>query len=176
MRILEKKNSLIQFGTRLRAIRESINLSQEQVHYATGITQPHISKIEAGGLNVGLSHIAILAEFFGLKEYELLQYDSPIPETEELKKNVAKFVKKNNIDPDVFLKKGLSHLLKNMILPSRFLTTPRYTKEIASFIEEKFEARFTTTAISQALENLGKKGLIERTPTDKKSKFQYKKK
>lgn len=176
MRILERKHSLIQFGRRLRAIRESINLSQEQIHYATGITQPHISKIEAGELNIGLSHLAILAEFFGLNDYELLQYESQLPETEELKKGVAKFVKKNNIDPAVFLKKGLSHLLKNMILPSRFLTTPRYAKEIASYIEEKFEARFTTTAISQSLENLRKKGLIEKTPTDKKSKFQYKKK
>lgn len=81
----------------------------------------------------------------------------------------------NGIDPAIFLKKGLANTLRTKILPSKFLSSPRFAKEIADHLNEKFELEFTTTAISQALENLRKRGLIEKLPTDKKSKFQYRK-
>ena len=173
MRIREKTESLLSFGKRLKAIRESINISQEQIQYATGIAQSHISKIELGMINIGLSHIAVLAEFFGLQDFELLQYSASIPDIETLKKNVSKYLKRNGIDPTVFLKKGLAHLLKDRVLPSKFFSTPRYAKEVADYLEEKFGATFSTTAISQALENLRKKGAIAKIATDKKSKYQY---
>jgi transcriptional regulator with XRE-family HTH domain len=173
VRKLERKESLVNFGKRLKALREVAEISQEQIHYATGITQPHISAIEAGSLNIGLVHITVLAEFFGLEDFVLLQYQTPLPNSEDLKKNVSRYLKKNGIDPSIFLKKGLASILKNKVLHSKFLSTPRYTKEIATFLEEKFDASFSTTAISQALENLRKKGLVERIITDKKSKYQY---
>lgn len=175
MRIPEKTETLVNFGKRLRAIRESINLSQEQIQYATGIGQSHLSKIEAGTVNVGLSHIAVLSEFFGLDEFELLQFNIAFREPDDLKKNVSKYLKRHGIDPSVFLRKGLAHLLKNRVLPSRFLQAPRYTKEISEYLSEKFDSNFSTTAISQALENLRRKGLIEKIATDKKSKYQYRK-
>jgi hypothetical protein len=127
-------------------------------------------------LNIGLTHISVLADFFGLEEFELLQYKNPIPDSELLKKNVSKYLKKSSIDPSIFLKKGLAHLLRDKVLPTRFMASPKYTKEIALYLADKFQAEFTTTAISQALENLRKKGLVEKILTDKKSKFQYRKK
>lgn len=62
--------------------------------------------IESGRLNTGLSHIAALAEFFGLEEFQLLQYADPVPASDLLKKNVARYLKKNGIDPSLFLKKA----------------------------------------------------------------------
>ncbi len=153
-----------------------MDISQEQIQYATGIGQSHLSKIEAGVMNIGLSHIAVLAEFYGLEEFELLQYNTSLPDHEELKRDVSKYLKRNGIDPSVFLKKGLAHLLKDRVLPSKFFSTPRYTKEVADYLDEKFNATFNTTAISQALENLRKKGLVDKLATSKKSKFQYRKK
>ncbi|MBL0744845.1 helix-turn-helix domain-containing protein [Chryseolinea lacunae] len=176
MRKIERKESLVRFGKRLKGIREAANVTQEQIHYATGITQPYISAVESGALTIGLSHIAVLAEFFGLEEYELFQYKSQIPEPDQLKKNITSFLKRNDIDPSTFLKKGLTHLLKGKVLSSKFFTTPKYTSEIRSFLYERFDANFTTTAISQALENLRKQGLVDKIATDKKSKFQYKSK
>jgi transcriptional regulator with XRE-family HTH domain len=176
VRLLNRKESLVKFGKRLQLIRTSIDITQEQIQYATGITQSHLSRVEAGELNIGLTHISVLADFFGLEEFELLQYGNPIPDSELLRKNVSKYLKRNGVDPSIFLKKGLAHLLKDKVLPTRFMSSPKYTKEIASFIEDKFQAKFTTTAISQALENLRKRGLVEKMETDKKSKFQYRKK
>lgn len=176
MRKIERKESLVKFGRRLRGIREAANITQEQIHYATGITQPYISDVEGGTLTIGLSHIAVLAEFFGLDEYELLQYKSPIPESEELKQNIIAFLKSNDIDPSIFLRKGLTYLLRTKVLSSKFLITPKYTSEIKEYLTEKFDSSYTTTAISQALENLRKQGLVEKISTQKKSKFQYRKK
>lgn len=176
VRKIERKESLVRFGKRLREIRQAANVTQEQIHYATGITQPYISEVESGALTIGLSHIAVLAEFFGMEEYELFQYKSQIPESEQLKKNITSFLKRNGIDPSIFLKKGLTHLLKSKLLSSKFFATPKYTSEIGAFLNERFDSNFSTTAISQALENLRKQGFVEKITTDKKSKFQYKRK
>lgn len=88
MRNIKKAESLKRFGARLRQIRETAEISQEQIQYATGITQSHLSMIESGRLNTGLSHIAALAEFFGLEEFQLLQYADPVPASDILKKTL----------------------------------------------------------------------------------------
>jgi len=51
MRNIKKAESLKRFGARLRQIRETAEISQEQIQYATGITQSHLSMIESGRLN-----------------------------------------------------------------------------------------------------------------------------
>ncbi|MBT1697156.1 helix-turn-helix transcriptional regulator [Fulvivirgaceae bacterium PWU4] len=175
MAINKETDSLILFGQRLRAIREAANLSQEQIHYVTGISQSHIARIEAGVLNTGINHVSRLAELFGLEDYELFQYKSPIPDSELLKKNIAKFLKSRDIDPAVFLKKSLVHLIETKLLPSKFFSSPRLAKEIAEYFKEKVNAEFTTSHISQAMEGFVKKGLVEKLETEKKSKFQYRK-
>ncbi|HEY9047902.1 MAG TPA: helix-turn-helix transcriptional regulator [Ohtaekwangia sp.] len=175
MRKIERPETLKRFGERFKKFRQAADVSQEQVHYATGIAQPHLSEIETGSRNIGLTHIAVLAEFFGLTDSELLDYSAPLPSSEELKKSIRGFLKKNGIDPATFLKKGLANTLRTKVLPSKFLSSPRFAKEVADLLKDKFGADFTTTAISQALENLRKKGLVVKLPTDKKSKFQYRK-
>ncbi len=176
MGFYKKKDSLIKFGKRIKALREASNLSQEQIHYATGISQPYVVRIEKGETNIGLGYISLLGDFFGLEEYELLNFQNAIPDSDRLKQSVLRFLKKNDIDPSIFIKKGLVHYLTMTLTDSKFLNTPKYTKEIADYLEEKLKSKFTTSAISQALEGVRKKGLIEKIPTDKKSKFQYKKK
>lgn len=45
-------------------IREASNLSQEQGHYATGISQSQIAQIEAGNINTGINRVSIIADMF----------------------------------------------------------------------------------------------------------------
>ncbi len=175
MGFYKKKNSLIKFGKRVRKLRESLNLSQEQIHYATGISQPYIVKIEKAETNIGLGYISLLADFFGLEDFELLQYENPLPDADKLKQSVLRFLKQNGIEAAIFFKKGLIHYLEHILLTSNFLNSPRFSKEVADYLELKYKVRFTTSAISQAMESIRKKGLIEKLPTSKKSKFQYRK-
>jgi len=172
----KQQSSLILFGQRLRDLRQSINLSQEQVYHATGIGQSHLARIEAGTLNTGISHIALLAEFFGIGDHQLLEYGAPIPDSEILRKNVIKYLKAKGIDPAVFLKKSLVHLVETKLLPSKFFSTARFAKEIAEFLKEKHDADFNTSQISRAMDGFVKRGLVEKMETDKRSKFQYRRK
>jgi transcriptional regulator with XRE-family HTH domain len=173
---LKNERILKQFGNRLRSFREASELSQEQVHYATGIGQSNISQMESGSLNTSLSQIALLSEFFGLEDHQLLDYNAAIPETDELRKGISRFCKKRNIDPTDVLKKSITIIFERKLIPSKFLTSPRFTKEIAQHLLEKYDAEFSSTLIARTLGIFSKRGLIERIATDKKSKFQYKKK
>lgn len=171
----KKTDSLILFGQRLKAIREASNLSQEQVHYVTGISQSQIARIEAGTLNTGINHASILAALFGLEDYELFQYKSPIPDPELLKRNISKYLRNQDIDPAVFIKKSLVHLIETKLLPSKFFGLPRFAKEIVEYLKEKTDTEFTTSHVSQAMNGFVRKGAVEKLRTDKKSKFQYRK-
>lgn len=167
---------LDQFGKRLKAFREAANLSQEQVHYSTRIGQSNIAKMEAGKLNTSLSQIALLSELFGIEDHELLDFKAPVSDAETLQKNISRFLKKRGIDPKIFLKQGITQIIETNLLPTKFLNIPRFSNEISQYCSEKFDADFTTSQISRAMEGFVNRGLIEIIKTDKKSKFQYKKK
>jgi transcriptional regulator with XRE-family HTH domain len=172
----QKETSLVLFGKRVKAIREAANISQEQLQYATGISQSQIARIESGTLNTGINHVSRIAEFFGLSDFELFQYKAAVPDIDDLKRGIAKYLKAKDIEPSVFLRKSIVFYVETKLLPSKFLNTPRYAHEISQYLEEKYNAKFTTTGLSQALERFRTKGLIEKLTTDKKSKFQYRKK
>jgi transcriptional regulator with XRE-family HTH domain len=169
---------LLLFGKRLQAIRLAVDLSQEQVHHATGISQSHIARTELGQLNTSISHVAMYAELFGLKDHEMLDYEAPIPDSTTLKKSVTKFLKSRGFDPEIFLKQhqGATHVLQTKLLETKFLTVPRFAREIADYCKEKYDADFTTSQVSKGLDGLHKKGVLEKLKTDKKTKFQYRKK
>ncbi len=171
----EKLQSVVLFGQRLKKLREAADISQEQIHYATGITQMHISRIESGDINTSIGKASKLASFFGLEDYEMFFYNQNIPAGDFLQKNIAKFLIRNNIDPKIFLKKGLTNILTKE-LQSKFFNTPKYAVEISEMLEEKHNVKFSTARISDAMNDFKKKGLIEKLSTDKKSKFQYRKK
>lgn len=167
-----------QFGKRLQAFRLAADLSQEQVHLATGVGQSHVAKTELGQVNTSISHVSLYAELFGVDDHELLNYKAPIPDETTLKKNVTKFLKSRGFDPSLFLKQnqGPTHIIETKILDTKFLTTPRLAREIAEYCKEKYDADFTTSQVSKVLDGLHKKGLLEKLKTDKKTKFHYRKK
>lgn len=165
------------FGKRLQAFRLAADLSQEQVHLATGIGQSHVAKTELGQVNTSISHVSLYAELFGVEDNELLDYDGAVPEEATLKKGVTKFLKSRGFDPSLFLKQnqGPTHIIETKILETKFLTVPRLAHEIADYCKEKYDAEFTTSQVSKVLDGLNKKGVLEKLKTDKKTKFQYRK-
>lgn len=178
MSYLRNKKALELFGKRLQTIRLAVDLSQEQVHHATGISQSQIARTELGQLNTSLSHIAMYADLFGMQHHEMLEYGAPVPNSSVLKKGVTKFIKSRGFDPEIFLKQhqGTTHIIQNKLLQTKFLTAPRFTREIVDYCKEKYDADFTTSQVSKVLDGLHKKGALEKLKTDKKTKFQYRKK
>ena len=69
----EKQKVLVQFGARVRAIRQSKGLSQEAFAAQCGLDRTYISGIERGVRNVSLLNIKGLAEALGISISELTE-------------------------------------------------------------------------------------------------------
>ncbi len=63
----------IRFGLRLRELRHSRGLSQEQLAYEAGLDRTYVSSCERGRRNIGLVNIHRLAAALGVSPEELLK-------------------------------------------------------------------------------------------------------
>ena len=67
----EKQKVLVQFGAKVRALRQSKGLSQEAFAAQCGLDRTYISGIERGVRNVSLLNIKVLSEALGISISEL---------------------------------------------------------------------------------------------------------
>lgn len=63
----------VAFGNRLRAVRESRNLSQESLAEMAKLHRTYVSSVERGQRNIGLDNIFRLAEALDVPAAELFQ-------------------------------------------------------------------------------------------------------
>ncbi|RZK01567.1 MAG: XRE family transcriptional regulator [Flavobacterium sp.] len=69
-----KNDILIQFGNRIRELRNEKQWSQETLADKTGFHRTYIGMIERGERNLSLRNVEILANSFGLSLSELLKF------------------------------------------------------------------------------------------------------
>ena len=69
------KAGLIAFGKRLRALRKSKGLSQEQLAWKADSELSQISRMERGIINAGLSQLFKIAEALEIHPKELFDFD-----------------------------------------------------------------------------------------------------
>lgn len=69
------KKLLKQFGDRIRRLRTTRGLTQEQLAELTGFHRTYIGMIERGERNLSLTNIAVFAACFGLSISELTDFD-----------------------------------------------------------------------------------------------------
>jgi transcriptional regulator with XRE-family HTH domain len=67
-----KKDIVIEFGERIRELRNSRKWSQEVLADKTGFHRTYIGMIERGERNLSLKNIEVFANTFGLSISELL--------------------------------------------------------------------------------------------------------
>lgn len=177
MRYFKNPKFIKRFGGRLKEFRATAGLTLQQLHAATGLSKRQITYTESGKINTSISHLGLYAEFFGVEPHVMLNFHEPIPNEATLKQGIKKFLKSRGQDTSLFFKEneGATTAL-NKLLETEFLSSPRYAKEIIDYCWEKYNVQFTTTRISKALDILYKKGLVQKMKTDKKTKFQYRKK
>jgi transcriptional regulator with XRE-family HTH domain len=53
---------LKKFGTNLKKVRQEKGVSQEELANDLGFSQPYIVKVEAGSVNLSISHIVAIAK------------------------------------------------------------------------------------------------------------------
>jgi DNA-binding XRE family transcriptional regulator len=59
--VMEKQELLLQLALRLKELRKLKNVTQEEVHYATGI---HVARIEQGKRDISYTTLLRLAQYF----------------------------------------------------------------------------------------------------------------
>jgi len=70
------KHLIIQFGLKIRELREAKNISQEKLSFSTGFHRTYIGMIERGERNISLTNMAVFAKVFELSLSELLDFDT----------------------------------------------------------------------------------------------------
>ena len=68
-----EKDIRIIFGKRLKMIRLSQNISQEELAFRSGLHRTYISSVERGERNISLANIAKLAKALKTEPYILLR-------------------------------------------------------------------------------------------------------
>ncbi len=62
------------FGKRLKQIRESKSMTQEQLAYATEIVQSQIARTELGQVNTSISHVSAYAKALKVDVSEMFDF------------------------------------------------------------------------------------------------------
>ena len=67
------KEKFINFGKKIKSLREERNMSIEELSLLTGIRKPYLKKIEAGiAYRLTCTHVFIFAEAFNIKPKEVV--------------------------------------------------------------------------------------------------------
>jgi transcriptional regulator with XRE-family HTH domain len=64
------------FGRWVRLLRQSRDLSQDQLGTLAGIDRAIIGRIERGEINIGIAYLPLLAGAFGIRVQDLFPIDS----------------------------------------------------------------------------------------------------
>lgn len=65
---------IAKFGLRLKEVRRSKKVSQEELAYRCGFELSQIGRIERGTINTSISHVAAIAKGLGVNPDELFKF------------------------------------------------------------------------------------------------------
>ncbi len=68
-----EKDIRVIFGNRLKTLRRSQNISQEELAFRSGLHRTYISSVERGERNISLANIVKLAKALAIEPYKMLQ-------------------------------------------------------------------------------------------------------
>ncbi len=76
---MKNKNLIIEFGQRIKQLRNEKNISQEKLSFTTGFHRTYIRMVERGERNISLTNMAVFAKIFEMTIAELLDFSSINP-------------------------------------------------------------------------------------------------
>lgn len=74
VKYLKDEDFIKKFGKRLKQVRESKGLSQEQLSLLTEVSQSQIARTELGQVNTSISHVATYARFLEVDAKDLFDF------------------------------------------------------------------------------------------------------
>lgn len=85
-------------GRRIRTLRKSKKLTQEQLGVKSGINYKHLGAIERGDENPSLSILEKIADGLGVEILELFRFQHEETDPAKLKKMISDLVKDEKVD------------------------------------------------------------------------------
>lgn len=76
VKYLKDEDFIKKFGQKLKQVRESKGLSQEQLSLLTEVSQSQIARTELGQVNTSISHVSIYARFLKVDPRELFDFST----------------------------------------------------------------------------------------------------
>lgn len=70
------KYLIVEFGLKIRELRDQKGISQEELSFITGFHRTYIGMIERGERNISLTNMAVFAKVFELNLSQLLDFNT----------------------------------------------------------------------------------------------------
>lgn len=150
-------------GLRIRKLRESLSLTQKQLAEQVKVSIGTIRAIETGEGFTG-DYLLALAHFFGMELSELVDYNAEVPDELNLRERMETYhtAHQSNIDNLLHAPPHLKHLITARLSKSEFMQEPRRVKDILKYIKVQYDLKYSSSALSQALINAVKAGILQR--------------
>ena len=81
VKYLKDEDFIKKFGQKLKQVRESRGLSQEQLSLLTEVSQSQIARTELGQVNTSISHVSVYAKFLKVDPMDLFDFSDLKPIT-----------------------------------------------------------------------------------------------
>jgi len=150
-------------GKNIKAIRESIGLSQKDFSILTEVSRASLIKIEAGSTGYRLNLLDKIIHFtkFSLSELSRMNFSVP----DNYREKLIKIYRENpNVEVILSQQPTLVYCIKYSLLTSKFLNSPKEIREITKFFAEKGWS-FGGNSIQIALKRMTNVIEIEKHPT-----------
>lgn len=155
-------------GERLVAYLAVLPLTLKSYERISGISQSTLSRIVNGALNFEYHHIITFATSFGVTTIQFQNEHYPIPEKENLIKNLKKYIRENNRDIDLsrlIRDRPTAHLLDTYI-ENGGLDTPKPIDVIKKEMAVYFEMDLDSKQIFNLLASRHQKNIVSKGKTD----------
>ena len=70
--VILERNYKLTFGKRLKEVRQSTGISQEELAFKSGLHRTYISSVERGERNISLINIKKISDALGVKPRDLM--------------------------------------------------------------------------------------------------------
>lgn len=70
--VILERNYKLAFGKRLKEVRQSVGISQEELAFKSGLHRTYISSVERGERNISLINIKKISDALGVKPRDLM--------------------------------------------------------------------------------------------------------
>lgn len=151
-------------GEKLKRLRETLMLSQQQLATVLLLSRSTITRIESGdGVSPGIDNYGMLIFFFGYTFETFFTNSFKYPNEHALRQQIEEFHRKEGSETYkvIYSQPDFSELVNNKVLKSNFFETFRDVQTTLKHIEDKYGFRYPSSVASNYLKTLSNRKTLQ---------------